>query len=192
MGNDLQELFCQAGNHTWTRAAKRGRKPPSCPEHTVPVKPERAAINVKILTCAAGHSWEHRGRGNPPKWCPEHRPVPVNVREVVCAFDGHTWIRAHSKGKAPKFCPEHKPSKVEETKGPVPVRGVDISDPTAVAILSGPVTERQRQVKYIIRQFENWEDSDRIEVDWDSLRSSYKRLLEDEKKSLRTSTYVQT
>lgn len=34
-----QTLTCEVGKHEWTREAKRGRKPPNCPEHTVEVAP---------------------------------------------------------------------------------------------------------------------------------------------------------
>lgn len=30
-------LHCQAGDHTWERPSQRGRKPFSCPEHTVTI-----------------------------------------------------------------------------------------------------------------------------------------------------------
>ena len=183
MENDLQELFCQAGDHTWTRPVKRGRKPPSCPEHMA-VVPQPQKSQTKSLTCAEGHTWEHQGRGT-PKWCPDHRPAPVSIREVVCAFDGHTWIRPQSKGKAPKFCPEHQPVKEEpEVKIPKPPYTINVNDPVVIAIMSGPISELQRKMRYIIEQFANYEESERAEVDWRLLKDTFRLLIIEGQKTL--------
>lgn len=44
-----QELWCEAGQHDWVRQAKQGKKPLSCPEHTVKKvaapKPKKNKIN---------------------------------------------------------------------------------------------------------------------------------------------------
>lgn len=54
---------------------------------------------MRVLTCEAGHEWEHPGgRGRPPKACPEHRsPASEQAAERHRSF-----YVPHPRGRAPK------------------------------------------------------------------------------------------
>lgn len=87
----LETLYCEIGNHEFTRVSTRGRKPKNCEKHK-PATPvithrERNSEGKVSLHCVAGnHSWDRLAqRGRPPFNCPQHtiaappRSVPVRV-----------------------------------------------------------------------------------------------------------------
>lgn len=44
----MEELYCEAGNHNWSRISKRGAKPKSCPEHSVQGEIIRKVVKGQI------------------------------------------------------------------------------------------------------------------------------------------------
>lgn len=124
-----EKLHCEIGNHNWSRElGKRGRKPTSCPKHTV-VKP---AATSHELYCEAGkHKWTREPtRGRVPVSCPEHRIVVVPSNNKVttepngmvilhCEIGNHDWEREPKKGRKPVNCPAHKPAVVPPRSVPV-------------------------------------------------------------------------
>lgn len=117
-----ETLYCETGNHKWTRESTRGRKPTTCPKHPRVVhvaQSNNAGEAIRTLHCEIGnHSWERPAqRGRVPANCPEHAPVKVAVtgsktQTLHCEIGNHSWERPSQRGIKPHNCPEHKPVKV--------------------------------------------------------------------------------
>lgn len=121
-----ETLYCETGNHKWTRESKRGRKPTTCEKHPRAhvVLANNSSEAIVKLHCEIGdHDWERPAqRGAKPRNCPKHKPVTPQGKRLVdpqagnvmrvlhCEIGNHEWKRAPQRGRVPINCPEHKPT----------------------------------------------------------------------------------
>jgi len=141
-----ETLYCELGNHKWTRESTRGRKPHNCDKHkpAVIVQANSVVQKKQTLHCEIGnHSWERpSARGVKPHNCPDHKPVlvtpsrlpadsPLRVvgsTSLYCETGDHKWERPAQRGRKPKNCPEHSGAVPPRS---IPVRVISDSFPVA-------------------------------------------------------------
>jgi hypothetical protein len=83
-GAETVELWCEAGEHSWTHPKSRGRYPASCPKHRRSAPPLETDATVELWCEAGQHHWQHPSRaGRYPTSCPGHQqtilPTTVSV-----------------------------------------------------------------------------------------------------------------
>lgn len=93
----MMTLWCEGGEHEWTRESRRGRPPLHCPEHT-PEKPTVIRVERPVKDSPA-----------------EASPAGPKMRYVLCQghpekdIEPHLYLAESKRGRKPRWCEDHAP-----------------------------------------------------------------------------------